>query len=182
MTISTVSSRSWTVGCSPWTGAADQNASSSQYSNFSYMLPAARVGFRRSIVYETDNSYVGAQREPSCCWFRACGDFTLYVNGVVAAARRGRAWSRHRWRVRDTRLHAEVRNDEHYYSGLVYPPVLGTTRSRWRYVSFANALIRLRAGAGYWPRRCSRSRLRRKLTAMRYMRDFGACCAPPLTP
>ena len=83
-----------------------------QYSNFSY-APGGTSAFG-SAVYELTLSYVGAQRERALVLLvpEVYGDFTLYVNGVVAAAG-GDGAQVGIVADRDTRLRLEVRNDEH---------------------------------------------------------------------
>ena len=146
-----------------------------QYSNFSY-APGGTSAFG-SAVYELTLSYVGAQRERALVLLvpEVYGDFTLYVNGVVAAAG-GDGAQVGIVADRDTRLRLEVRNDEHYYSGLVYPPVLGTAQQMAN-VSFANALSACVLVLGPLAAALFAFAVRRKRDGDALARDFGVLCA-----
>lgn len=146
-----------------------------QYSNFSY-APGGTSAFG-SAVYELTLSYVGAQRERALVLLvpEVYGDFTLYVNGVVAAAG-GDGAQVGIVADRDTRLRLEVRNDEHYYSGLVYPPVLGTAQQMAN-VSFANALSACVLVLGPLAAALFAFAVRRKRDGDELARDFGVLCA-----
>ena len=146
-----------------------------QYSDFSY-APGGTSAFG-SAVYELTLSYVGAQRERALVLLvpEVYGDFTLYVNGVVAAAG-GDGAQVGIVADRDTRLRLEVRNDEHYYSGLVYPPVLGTAQQMAN-VSFANALSACVLVLGPLAAALFAFAVRRKRDGDALARDFGVLCA-----
>ncbi len=176
MTISTVSSRSWTVGCSPWTGRRGPETFIGQYSNFSY-APGGTSAFGSGSCIELTLSYCRRERgtRPRALVPRCTVISRLYVNGVVCCGPAERGAGRHRGGP-DTRLRLEVRNDEHYYSGLVYPAVLGTAADGERLVR--ERAVRCVLVLGRWPRRCSRSRCAASATAMR-LRATSACCAPP---
>ena len=109
-----------------------------QYSNFSF-APGGTSAFG-SAVYELELRYDGDAPERALVLLvpEVYGDFTLYVDGAVAAA--GGDGAQVGIVVRDgTRLELEVENREHYYSGLYYPPVLGTAQAMGR-LDFASAL------------------------------------------
>ena len=146
-----------------------------QYSDFSY-APGGTSAFGYA-VYELTLSYVGAQRERALVLLvpEVYGDFTLYVNGVVAAAG-GDGAQVGIVADRDTRLRLEVRNDEHYYSGLVYPPVLGTAQQMAN-VSFANALSACVLVLGPLAAALFAFAVRRKRDGDALARDFGVLCA-----
>ena len=119
-------------------GAPAAEAFIGQYSNFSF-APGGTSAFG-SAVYELELRYDGDAPERALVLLvpEVYGDFTLYVDGAVAAA--GGDGAQVGIVVRDgTRLELEVENREHYYSGLYYPPVLGTAQAMGQ-LDFANAL------------------------------------------
>lgn len=119
-------------------GASQIETFIGQYSNFSY-VPGGASAFGTA-VYELELRYVGNAPERALVLLvpEVYGDFTLYVDGAVAAA--GGDGAEVGVVVRDgTRLKLEVENREHYYSGLYYPPVLGTAQAMER-LGFASAL------------------------------------------
>ena len=118
-------------------GASQIETFIGQYSNFSY-VPGGASAFGTA-VYELELRYVGNAPERALVLLvpEVYGDFTLYVDGAVAAA--GGDGAEVGVVVRDgTRLKLEVENREHYYSGLYYPPVLGTAQAMGR-LDFASA-------------------------------------------
>ena len=146
-----------------------------QYSDFSY-APGGTSAFG-SAVYELTVRYVGAQRERALVLLvpEVYGDFTLYVDGAVAASD-GDGAEVGIVAGRDTRLRLEVRNDEHYYSGLVYPPVLGTAQQMAN-VSFANALSACVLVLGPLAAALFAFAVRRRRDGDALARDFGVLCA-----
>ena len=119
-------------------GASQIETFVGQYSSFSY-VPGGASAFGTA-VYELELRYVGNAPERALVLLvpEVYGDFTLYADGVVAAA--GGDGAEVGVVVRDgTRLKLEVENREHYYSGLYYPPVLGTAQAMGR-LDFASAL------------------------------------------
>ena len=119
-------------------GASQIETFIGQYSNFSY-VPGGASAFGTA-VYELELRYVGNAPERALVLLvpEVYGDFTLYADGAVAAA--GGDGAEVGVVVRDgTRLKLEVENREHYYSGLYYPPVLGTAQAMGR-LDFASAL------------------------------------------
>ena len=119
-------------------GAPAAEAFIGQYSNFSF-APGGTSAFG-SAVYELELRYDGDAPERALVLLvpEVYGDFTLYVDGAVEAA--GGDGAQVGIVVRDgTRLELEVENREHYYSGLYYPPVLGTAQAMGQ-LDFANAL------------------------------------------
>ena len=98
-------------------GAPAAEAFIGQYSNFSF-APGGTSAFG-SAVYELELRYDGDAPERALVLLvpEVYGDFTLYVDGAVAAA--GGDGAQVGIVVRDgTRLELEVENREHYYSGL----------------------------------------------------------------
>ena len=94
-----------------------------QYSNFSY-LPGGGSPFG-SAGYSLTLRYSGAPAALLLELPEIFTDYTLWVNGEKAAVRGGGAL------VSipvggDTSLFLETENHTHYYSGLTYPPALGT--------------------------------------------------------
>ncbi|WP_371298148.1 hypothetical protein [Paraeggerthella sp.] len=92
-----------------------------QYSNFSY-LPNGTSAFG-SATYRLDVRYEGSRAERALVILlpEVFTDYTLYANGIsVASDKTGPETAlivgEH------TELVLEVRNQSHYYSGLVYPP------------------------------------------------------------
>ena len=69
-----------------------------------------------------------------------------------------------------------MRNDEHYYSWLVYPPVLGTAQQMAN-VSFANALSACVLVLGPLAAALFAFAVRRKRDGDALARDFGVLCA-----
>ena len=111
-------------------GAPAAEAFIGQYSNFSF-APGGTSAFG-SAVYELELRYDGDAPERALVLLvpEVYGDFTLYVDGAVAAA--GGDGAQVGIVVRDgTRLELEVENREHYYSGLVLPARAGHGAGRW---------------------------------------------------
>ena len=95
-----------------------------QYSNFSF-LPGRTSPFGRA-VYELTLRYEGAPRSLVLEIPPIFTQYTLTVNGKAAAATGSGASVTVGVGGGDTLLRLECENRSHYYSGLTYPPALGT--------------------------------------------------------
>ena len=109
-----------------------------QYSNFSY-LPNGTSAFG-SATYRLDVRYEGSRAERALVVLlpEVFTEYTLYADGLpVASDKMGPEAA---LIVGDrTELVLEVRNQSHYYSGLVYPPLIGSAQAIAR-VELANSL------------------------------------------
>lgn len=110
-----------------------------QYSNFSY-LPNGTSAFG-SATYRLDVRYEGSRAERALVILlpEVFTDYALYANGIpVASDKTGPEAAlivgEH------TELVLEVRNQSHYYSGLVYPPLIGSAQAIAQ-VELANSLL-----------------------------------------
>lgn len=146
-----------------------------QYSNFSY-APGGTSAFG-SASYELVLRYVGAQDERALVLLvpEVYGDYALYVDGVVAASS-GDGADVGIVVDGDTHLRLEVVNDAHYYSGLYYPPVLGTAQEVANVV-FANALGTCVLVLGPLAAALFALAVRRRRDGDALVRDFGVLCA-----
>lgn len=146
-----------------------------QYSNFSY-APGSTDAFG-SASYELVLRYVGAQDERVLFLLipEVYGDYTLYVDGVASASNGNGAGV---GLVVDdnTRIRLEVYNDTHYYSGLYYPPVLGTAQTVSNVASVntftASVLVLVPAAAALFA-----FAVRKRGDNDVIVRDFDALCA-----
>lgn len=94
-----------------------------QYSNFSY-LPGGASPFGVG-TYRLTLRYAGPPTVLTLELPEIFSDYTLYVNGEIAA-QRGSGTAVPVPVGGDTALVLETENHTHYYSGLAYPPTLGT--------------------------------------------------------
>lgn len=145
-----------------------------QYSNFSY-APGGTSPFG-SASYELTLRYVGEQGERALVLLvpEVYGDYALYVDGVLAASSGGTA------NVGviaggDTRLRFEVANDASYYSGLYYPPVMGTAQEIAN-IQFANALSACVLVLAPLAAALFALAVRRRRDGDALVRDFGVLC------
>ena len=159
----------------PVDGAPKTETFIGQYSNFSY-APGGTSVFGNA-VYELTVRYVGEREERALVLLipEVYGTFTLYVNGAVAASN-GDGADVGLVVGKDTHLRLEVRNDAHYYSGLYYPPVLGTAQ-QMAMVVFANALSTCVLVLGPMAAALFALAVRRKGDGDALVRDFGVLCA-----
>lgn len=105
-------------------GAAPTETFIGQYSDFSF-VPDSTAPFGQA-VYQLTLHYEGLQQRAAVLLLpEVFGDYTLYVDGRIAA-QRGDGPEVGLVLGENTQLVLEVRNDAYYYGGLTYPPVLGT--------------------------------------------------------
>lgn len=101
-----------------------------EYSNFSY-LPGGTSPFGKG-RYQLTLRYFGAPTALILEIPEIFTDYTLYVNGAPAAVRDSGTAVSIPIGSGDTVLTLEVENHTHYYSGLTYPPAIGTAEEMHR--------------------------------------------------
>lgn len=146
-----------------------------QYSNFSY-VPGGDSAFG-SATYRLTLQYKGAEAERALVLLipEVFTDFSLYVDGQEALLQDGGS------EVglivgESTELVFEVTNSSHYYSGLVYPPTLGTAQ-KIAGIQFVNNMVTSVLVLVPLVAALSAFAVRRRRDGDEFVRDFGILCA-----